>query len=91
MDAASGLLGQGPELGGLSRSVMGAWVAFARTGNPNTPAMPTWPTYDTSSRSTMMIDVQSHVKSDPGGNARRALDGLPPYEYNVDRNSVVHG
>jgi len=36
-----------------------------------------------------MIDVQSHVASDPGGTARHALDGLPLYEYNVDRNSVV--
>ena len=53
--------------------------------------MPAWPTYDTGNRSTMMLDVESHVEKDPGGNARRALDSLPPYEYNVDRNSVVHG
>jgi para-nitrobenzyl esterase len=53
--------------------------------------MPNWPTYDTGNRSTMMLDVNSHVERDPGGNARRALDSLPPYEYNVDRNSVVHG
>jgi para-nitrobenzyl esterase len=91
MEAAGGLLGQGPELAGLSRSVMGAWVAFARSGNPNTSAMPAWPAYDTGNRSTMMLDVESHVEKDPGGNARRALDSLPPYEYNVDRNSVVHG
>jgi para-nitrobenzyl esterase len=37
----------------------------------------------------MMLDLQSHVESDPGGVARRALDGLPPYEYSVDRSSVV--
>lgn len=89
VDVASGLLGNGAELAGLSRDVMGAWTAFARTGNPNTSAMPAWAPYDTTRRSTMMIDVQSHVASDPGGTARHALDGLPPYEYNVDRNSVV--
>ncbi|CDY74228.1 putative carboxylesterase type B [Caballeronia glathei] len=89
VDVASGLLGNGAELAGLSRDVMGTWTAFARTGNPNTSAMPAWAPYDTARRSTMMIDVQSHVASDPGGTARHALDGLPLYEYNVDRNSVV--
>ncbi|GAB2922712.1 carboxylesterase/lipase family protein [Paraburkholderia jirisanensis] len=89
MDAAHGLLGNGDQLAGLSRDVMGAWTAFARTGNPNTGALPTWTPYDTTRRATMMIDVQSHVESDPGGVARRALDGLPPYEYSVDRGSVV--
>jgi para-nitrobenzyl esterase len=87
--AAAGLVGNGPELGALSRDVMGAWVAFARTGNPNTASMPSWPVYDTKTRSTMMLDVASHVESNPGGIARQALDGLPPYEYNVDRSSVV--
>jgi para-nitrobenzyl esterase len=89
VDVASGLLGNGAELAGLSRDVMGTWTAFARTGNPNTSAMPAWAPYDTARRSTMMIDVQSYVASDPGGTARHALDGLPLYEYNVDRNSVV--
>jgi para-nitrobenzyl esterase len=87
--AAVGLLGNGPEIGELSRNVMGAWVAFARTGNPNTAALPVWPAYDTANRSTMMLDVRSHVESNPGGIARQALDGLPPYEYNIDRSSVV--
>ncbi len=89
VDAANGLIGNGPELAALSRNVMGAWTAFARTGNPNTSAMPEWIPYDVTRRSTMMIDVQSRVESDPGGVARHALDGLLPYEYSDDRNSVV--
>jgi para-nitrobenzyl esterase len=89
MDAAQGLVGDSAQLAGLSRDVMGAWAAFARTGNPNSGALPTWTRYDTAHRATMMLDLQSHVESDPGGVARRALDGLPPYEYSVDRSSVV--
>lgn len=89
VDAARGLLGSGPELSRLSGEVMGAWTAFARTGNPNTGAMPEWPLYDTTRRGTMMIDTESRIESDPGGVARHALDGLPPYEYSMDRNSVV--
>jgi para-nitrobenzyl esterase len=88
-DAARGLLGNGPEIPRLSGEVMGAWTAFARTGNPNTDAMPAWAPYDTTRRTTMVIDSESHTESDPGGVARHALDGLPPYEYSMDRNSVV--
>jgi para-nitrobenzyl esterase len=30
----------------LSRRMMAAWVAFARSGDPNTPELPAWPRYD---------------------------------------------
>jgi carboxylesterase type B len=30
----------------LSRTIMGAWVRFAATGDPNGPGMPRWPRYD---------------------------------------------
>jgi len=88
--AASGLLGNGPEIPELSRTVMGAWVAFAKTGNPNTSRLPHWPKYDVDTRSAMMLDTESHVARDPGSEARRTIDGLPPYEYNVDRGSMLH-
>jgi para-nitrobenzyl esterase len=29
----------------LSRTVAGAWVQFAKTGNPNGPGLPPWPPY----------------------------------------------
>jgi para-nitrobenzyl esterase len=89
--AATGLVGNGPQLERLSRDVMGAWTAFAHTGDPNTPALPSWPRYDATGRATMMLDLQSHVERNPGGTARSALDGFPPYEYNIDRNCVVRG
>ncbi|WP_180970550.1 carboxylesterase/lipase family protein [Burkholderia sp. WAC0059] len=91
IDAASGLVGRGPHLERLSRDVMGAWTAFARTGDPNTPALPSWPKYDATNRATMRLDVESRIELDPGGVARRSLDGLPPYEYSIDRNSAVRG
>ncbi len=91
--AAAGLVGDRSSTGNwLSRD--GTWVrgpAFAHTGDPNTPALPSWPRYDATGRATMMLDLQSHVERNPGGTARSALDGLPPYEYNIDRNCVVRG
>ncbi len=86
--AASGLVGAGPDLLPLTRTVMAAWVAFARTGNPGNPALPPWPRYEGAGRSTMMLGMDSKVASDPGGEARRALDGLPAFEYSMPVNYV---
>ena len=60
------------ETQGLSERMMAAWAAFARTGNPNTPKLPTWPTYDAKSRSTMILDIESHVEKNPDHEARMA-------------------
>jgi para-nitrobenzyl esterase len=42
-----------------------AWIAFARTGNPNHPGLPEWPVYDARTRSTMVFDVKTMVVADP--------------------------
>lgn len=88
---ASGLIGTGPELPQLSRDVMNAWVAFARTGNPDCQYLPRWPRYNVTTKETMMLDTQSHVERDPGGDARQALSDIPLYEYDVNRRAMLHG
>jgi para-nitrobenzyl esterase len=37
------------------------WVAFAKTGNPNNPAIPDWPAYDASRRATLVFDKEMRV------------------------------
>ena len=54
-----------PEVEGLAKVVSGAWVAFAKTGNPNHPGMPKWEPYDEKKRLTMVFDAESKVVSDP--------------------------
>ncbi len=49
-----------------------AWISFARTGDPNHPAMPQWPEYSVEKRATMIFDAISHVVNDPQGDERRA-------------------
>jgi len=49
----------------LVESVSEAWIAFARSGDPNHPAIPRWEPYSTANRSTMILDVPCRIEVDP--------------------------
>jgi para-nitrobenzyl esterase len=57
----------------LADRVSDAWIAFARSGDPNTPKLPRWPAYDAGQRATMMIDNASVVQNDPLREQRLAM------------------
>jgi para-nitrobenzyl esterase len=42
-----------------------AWIAFARTGNPQVTDLPEWPAYNTAARPTMLFDNTCKVENDP--------------------------
>jgi para-nitrobenzyl esterase len=58
----------------VAAAMSGALVAHARTGDPNHAALPSWPRYDSTDRSTMVFDAESHLEHDPLGDQRRAWD-----------------
>ena len=53
-----------------------AWVAFARSGDPNYEGLPQWPPYDITRRATMILDVPPSVLDDPFADERAAWDGI---------------
>jgi para-nitrobenzyl esterase len=62
--------GGGPKPAALADKMSEAWIAFARSGNPNTPKLPQWPAYNAQARPTMVFNDQCTVVNDPGGAER---------------------
>ena len=65
-----------PRCDALAEKVSGAWVAFARTGNPNHSRLPHWNSYTSDDRHTMLFNYVCEQVNDPGGADRLAMAGL---------------
>ncbi len=73
VDNSRVLMGPGPAPQLMAKQMSAAWLAFARTGDPNTPALPRWPAYEVATRSTMVFNLQSRVVDDLYSATRRAV------------------
>jgi para-nitrobenzyl esterase len=73
VDLATAMTGAGQDRYPLEDKISGAWVAFARTGNPSHPLISNWPAFNTKERATMILDNRCEVLDDPHGTERRAL------------------
>jgi para-nitrobenzyl esterase len=71
---AGPLISKMPEAYTLAEKTGAAWVAFARTGNPNTPKLPTWPAYSVASRDTMLFNNDCRVVADPERETRLVME-----------------
>jgi len=54
-----------------------AWIAFARTGNPNHAGLPLWPRYDATTRAVMVFNATTAVVNDPRASERKIWEGKP--------------
>ena len=67
-----------PEAQALAAKVNAAWVAFAKTGDPNTAGLPHWEPYTADTRAVMFLDNQSTLVKDPEANVRKLWDEIKP-------------
>ena len=86
---AAAMVGNGADLGRMSRVMMATWGSFARSGSPANAQVPDWPPFADPSRQTMVLRDRSELAADPGGEARASLADLPNYEYSNSRASFA--
>jgi para-nitrobenzyl esterase len=76
LDVAKDFVGDDPPLE-LAGRIQNAWVAFARTGDPNHTGLPQWPAYEAQDRAVMVLDESPAVQEDPFAPERGIWDGVP--------------
>ncbi len=54
-----------------------AFIAFARTGSPQTAALPEWKPYSLPARETMVFDLPPRLENDPRGAERELFSKVP--------------
>ncbi len=63
-----------PEALALADRMSSAWMSFARSGDPNTAGLPSWPPYSDTARDTMIFDNESRTESDPERELRLVME-----------------
>ena len=71
-----GFTGSGPLAERVADEMSAAWVAFARTGNPNHRGIPQWTAFNATERPTMVFGPETRQVNDPGRELRLALKGI---------------
>jgi para-nitrobenzyl esterase len=72
------LVPAGSPIGDLATRMQDAWIAFARTGNPQTPALADWTPYTASRRTTMLLGATCGSVDAPFEPERRLWDARVP-------------
>jgi para-nitrobenzyl esterase len=70
------LTGSAPDIFPLAERVSDAWVAFARTGKPESTGFSQWPAYSAAARNVMIINTESKVATNPESEAREAIENV---------------
>jgi para-nitrobenzyl esterase len=65
------LVGTGRDAQAVADQMSDSVLAFGRTGRPDNPGIPAWPTYDLTRRRTLIFDATPLVVDDPRGGERR--------------------
>jgi para-nitrobenzyl esterase len=77
LDKPGSKTGTGPGARAVAHQMSEAFIAFARTGDPNCAAIPAWGTYALPKRETLVIDVTSKIVDDPRREERELFSVAP--------------
>jgi para-nitrobenzyl esterase len=75
--APRSLTGNTPQAQQTADQMSDAFIAFAKTGNPNHPGIPEWKPYELAKRATMVFDAKSQLVDDPRGEERKLFAAVP--------------
>lgn len=78
LDAPESPTGTGADARSASHVLQNAFVALAKSGDPNGAGVPRWPRYDLTNRATMIVDTRSRIENDPR-RWQRELFARAPY------------
>ena len=70
------MMDTGPASVKTAENMSQMWSTFARTGKPGAKGQPEWPAYDTTKRSTMLINAECKVADDPFALERNLWENL---------------
>ena len=76
---SASLIGAGTqEAQEVANAMSSAWLAFARTGSPNSSGLPSWPPFNIEQRPTMVFNTVSRAVNDPLYRERKWLAPVTP-------------
>ncbi len=75
-DRCETMTGGGPRAQSLADKVSGAWLNFARSGNPNHSGLPHWPAVAPDKAPTMIFDDTCKLTDDPDNKSRKLMESL---------------
>jgi para-nitrobenzyl esterase len=65
IDKCEEMTGGGKQAYSLADKMSGAWINFARTGNPGIKQLPDWPAYTPQNGAVMIFDNKCKIKNNP--------------------------
>jgi para-nitrobenzyl esterase len=73
VDLSKTVVGDGQDRYALANKMSSAWVAFARSGDPNHKLLPKWEPFSAEKRSTMIFNTECRAVNDPYREERLAI------------------
>ena len=79
IEIAKEFVGEGPAQEALQAKVMGAWISFAQSGNPNHAGLANWPAFNIEDRPTMIFDDECRAENNPKPDDLARINACPPF------------